>query len=187
MCCLCCTGVIRSLKFEAFNQEWLKLAGPEAHQLMAAAASWQQQQLQLYIQQQQAGQLGAASTPCNTLMQPQQGDMDLLSYQQQQQPRRGATDGYSYEQQGHSGDYGAEQTWEDYHGGSHQQQQQDVGQQLQWMSWPQSGDAECGDGASGDEQTGLLGSSIARPSIVKAGGQCMVLDFDAFVSDSGAA
>jgi len=159
---------------------------------MAAAASWQQQQLQLYIQQQQAGQLGAASTPCNTLMQPQQGDMDLLSFQQQQQqPRRGATDGYFYEQQqGQSGGYGAEQTLEDCHEGNNQQQQQqpDVGQQLQWMSWPQSGDAECGDdGACGEEQMGLLGSSIARPSIVKAGGQCMVLDFDAFVSDSGAA
>ncbi|WIA44518.1 hypothetical protein OEZ86_007257 [Tetradesmus obliquus] len=49
-------GTIRSLKFEAHNQEWLQLAGPEAHAIMAAAAvaaaaaawpGWQQQQQHL--------------------------------------------------------------------------------------------------------------------------------------------
>jgi hypothetical protein len=51
-------GTIRSLKFEAHNQEWLQLAGPEAHATMATAAAaaaagagpgpgWQQQQQHL--------------------------------------------------------------------------------------------------------------------------------------------
>lgn len=49
-------GTIRSLKFEAHNQDWLQLAGPEAHAVMAAAAGaeWQQheqqQRQQLHVQ-----------------------------------------------------------------------------------------------------------------------------------------
>jgi hypothetical protein len=57
LCYLWLAGTIRSLKFEAHNQEWLQLAGPEAQAIMAAAAAaaaasgpgWQQQEHQQHL------------------------------------------------------------------------------------------------------------------------------------------
>jgi hypothetical protein len=182
-------GAIRSLKFEAFNHEWLKMAGPEAHQLMAAAAAWQQQQLQTYIQQlHQQQQAESGATPFNTL------SKDPAQQQQQRQRREGLS-GYYYEQQQlseepvaqYAGGYmsGAEQHERYEEEGSDAQQQQ--GQQLQWMQWPAGGGDDEGYGAQEGQAAACRSSSITRPSMVSAAGQCMVLDFDAFISDAGAA
>jgi hypothetical protein len=228
LCCPCGprypAGAIRSLKFESFNQEWLKLAGPEAHQLMAAAAAWQQQQLQAYIQQlhnhhhQQQEDTDPAATPFNTFVR------GGAQQQQQQQQRRDAMNGYGFcadeEQQQQAGggaqrygqgleqyDFGGgQQAMGQFDGAVHgpplgygcfgeagdedayfkqqlQQQQEQEQQQLQWVSSP----AVAAGGGQQEGEGGCMGRSSsmgARASMVTAAGQCMVLDFDAFVAES---
>jgi hypothetical protein len=205
--CAAAPGAIRSLKFEAFNQQWLKLAGPEAHQLMAAAAAWQQAQLQAYIQQLHTQQQqDATATPFSTMLPQQEYDKGSASMRQQQQ-RRDAMSGYHCGQQqqlegqyagGYQGGGGAQgyspYAFDDALNGyfaqqqQHQQQQEreeeeQGGRQLQWV-----GSTAGGVGAEVEGSAAVArSSSMGRTSIVTAGGQCMVLDFDAFVSEAGTA
>lgn len=206
-------GAIRGLKFEAFNQEWLQMVGgEEAQQIMAKGASQQQQQLQLYIHQQQLQQqlqLEHAATPYSTLAAEE--EYEQCSPDEQQQPRRAVrrpVNGYFYEQQQQQSDLhvtqqcypdgftqGQQQPW-GFAGFDEQQQEEaeQEQQQLQWMSWPASGEGEADTQQQGGQQLqeegggrGSISSctTITRPSIVTAGGQRMVLDFDAYVSDAG--
>jgi hypothetical protein len=204
--CAAAPGAIRSLKFEAFNQQWLKLAGPEAHQLMAAAAAWQQAQLQAYIQQLHTQQQqDAAATPFNTLLPQQEYDKGSASMRQQQQ-RRDAMSGYHCGQQqqpegqyagvyqgggrahGYS-PYADDDTLNGYFAQQQQQHQQEReeeeqgGRQLQWVESTAGGVGADAEGGAAVARS----SSMGRTSIVTAGGQCMVLDFDAFVSEAGGA
>lgn len=186
---------------------------------MAAAAAWQQQQLQAYIQQlhshnHQQQDMDPTATPFNTFVRG--------GAQQQQQQRRDAMSGYGFcpeeQQQAAAGQHGQGLEQYDFGGGQQvmgqfdgavhgpplaygcfgeageedasyeQQQQQQQEREQQQLQWVSSAAVPAGGGAGGQQEVegGCMGrsSSMGRASMVTAAGQCMVLDFDAFVADS---
>uniref|UniRef100_A0A383VI43 Uncharacterized protein n=1 Tax=Tetradesmus obliquus TaxID=3088 RepID=A0A383VI43_TETOB len=181
-------GTIRSLKFEAHNQEWLQLAGPEAHAIMAAAAAaaagaagpgWQQQQQHLA-----RASVGGGAAPVRRSAATGSEDAAGPSSSSSSRATGAAVPNYTHGSSG-SGGYGPTPGMgEDY------QQQQ-----LQWVtsSAGLAAAAGAGDAAVGGYQDGqycipgssseLMQQQQQQQMVMQlhAGGQRMVLDLDELV------
>ncbi|WIA24018.1 hypothetical protein OEZ85_013641 [Tetradesmus obliquus] len=183
-------GTIRSLKFEAHNQEWLQLAGPEAHAIMAAAAAaaagaagpgWQQQQQHLA-----RASVGGGAAPVRRSAATGSEDAAGPSSSSSRRATGAAVPNYTHGSSG-SGGYGPTPGMgEDY------QQQQ-----LQWVtsSAGLAAAAGAGDAAVGGYQDGQYGIPGSSSELMQqqqqqqqqmvmqlhAGGQRMVLDLDELV------